>query len=235
MAIEGLTRPGGLQAQHPARRQGTGFIPVDVQEDLTLQHVKGLVDVRMAMQRRHFSRIEIILEHEKCAARFFRRRLPGVQATPQNQRRSPSPFERTMTSVVLTTPPQMFMGLESHKETLGVAVNAFTDLIIDTETQQRTMLLLSLEPRSTNDLPPAAGTCHRLVRRCARATPGPAGRSGPAPTCGGDPQRCRHRVAGLAHRCGRAITSGSRTRHAVVGASSTARSHEQRPAHDVNP
>jgi AcrR family transcriptional regulator len=39
------------------------------------------------------------------------------------------------------------------EERLGIAVKAFTDLIIETEAQQRTMLLVSLEPGTSGDLP----------------------------------------------------------------------------------
>jgi AcrR family transcriptional regulator len=41
----------------------------------------------------------------------------------------------------------------SVEERLDVAVKAFTDLILDTEVQQRTMLLLSLQGGSSADLP----------------------------------------------------------------------------------
>jgi AcrR family transcriptional regulator len=39
------------------------------------------------------------------------------------------------------------------EERVGIAVRAFTDLIIETEPQQRTMLLVSLDPGSSGDLP----------------------------------------------------------------------------------
>lgn len=41
----------------------------------------------------------------------------------------------------------------SVEERLDVAVKAFTDLVLDTEVQQRTMLLLSLQGGSSADLP----------------------------------------------------------------------------------
>ena len=104
------------------------------------------------------------------------------------------------TAAASLLPPGVGGGAE---ERLAAAVKAFHDLIIDTETQQRTMLMLSLQPGDSARSAAAEGSGDRLVRGRAGPAPGPVQRSGTASTRRRDPQRRRHRVDDLAHRCRR--------------------------------
>jgi hypothetical protein len=59
------------------------FAPVEVHEDLALEHVHRLVRLGVGMQRRHLPLLHPVLEEEEGAVGLRRPDLPGVVAAAE--------------------------------------------------------------------------------------------------------------------------------------------------------
>ena len=97
-------------------------------------------------------------------------------------------------------------------------VDAFTQLIADTEQQQRTMLRLSLAPTpAARNRVVASGPGDRVDHRSPHAVARPDPRRRPGSTRARDPERDRDRGPGLADRHRRPLPRRRDRAHALVG------------------
>ena len=113
---------------------------------------------------------------------------------------------------------------------LDIVVAAYTRTILDNESQQRTMLRLSLEadPEERSQLPLRQGRVDQVARRSPRTTAATAATLGGASTRHRHPQRDRDRSVVMADRCRRPLPRGCRRPHALVS-SRHARRHDCGP------
>ncbi len=89
------------RCERDSARSDPVVLPIDVHEDLALQHVEDLILVRVDVQRGRLALPHEILEQQQRTAGFLGGRLHGQDAPPQKRRRSPSPSARTIVTAVI--------------------------------------------------------------------------------------------------------------------------------------